>query len=248
MNGKKDILPVDVIKNNISWGRLSIENLKVDDITQELAGYKDLMKIGERKKYKVVYKRGCKYYISDNEGNCIIKSNDELQTMLKVGNDKFEYSTYLEEMLHEDEKDNSDIQPDPDCELCHGTGEYVPPDMIKFAPILDKTCRCIKQQINNRSTLKQVRAAIKYHVTKIESNEAVEKGLIPEYRWEDEWDKDILQKDIVEMGKLYGYKLSNYKMWSDTLTNILMTISSSLKITESYLIGAPNDYGKAKFA
>lgn len=248
MNGKKDILPVDVIKNNISWGRLRIENLKVDDITQELAGYKDLMKIGERKKYKVVYKRGCKYYISDNEGNCVIKSNDELQTMLKVGNDKFEYSTYLEEMLHEDEKDNSDIQPDPDCELCHGTGEYVPPDMIKFAPILDKTCRCIKQQINNRSTLKQVRAAIKYHVTKIESNEAVEKGLIPEYRWEDEWDKDILQKDIVEMGKLYGYKLSNYKMWSDTLTNILMTISSSLKITESYLIGAPNDYGKAIFA
>ena len=64
---------------------------------------------------------------------------------------------------------------------------------------------------------------------------------------EDEFNEDVLKSNIADMCRLGIFKISGYNNYIKLLYNILNSIKINQKLDSSYLIGAPNGFGKGTF-
>lgn len=86
-----------------------------------------------------------------------------------------------------------------------------------------------------------------YHVTGAQKELAVVKKLIPEARKDDEYEADFIKTRVAEMCIAQKYKVIGFEKYVETLNEIILGISFG-NLNKSYLIGAPNGFGKTTFA
>jgi hypothetical protein len=85
-----------------------------------------------------------------------------------------------------------------------------------------------------------------YHVTNAQKEVAIRKKLIPEARQDDEFDEQLVKAAVEEMCIAQGCKVKNFKKYIDTLNEIIVGISTNT-LRKSYIIGAPDGFGKVAF-
>lgn len=78
---------------------------------------------------------------------------------------------------------------------------------------------------------------------------AIKLGLIPEEYKGCIFDEDLVRRNISNQLKKLGkpFKVKNFKKYCDTLDSIVSTILAHKLPNRSYLIGAPNGFGKTSF-
>lgn len=85
-----------------------------------------------------------------------------------------------------------------------------------------------------------------YHVTGAQKELAVQRRLIPEARQDDEFDENAVKNAVIEMCNAQGCKVKNFQKYIDTLNDIIVGISVNT-LRKSYIIGAPDGFGKVAF-
>lgn len=124
------------------------------------------------------------------------------------------------------------------CRICNGEGYYKNRFGVK------ERCRCRiipkDKEIKERVTLVDLNL--------LKDREMYNKliQVIPESRLKDEYSHDYYRYNVEMQLINQGYKLSNEEEYVATLTKLLNEASLG-EITESYLISAPNSFGKTTF-
>lgn len=77
---------------------------------------------------------------------------------------------------------------------------------------------------------------------------AVELGLIHKEHINDTFDENIIKRNVQRYGLKKYYQVRRYPLYVNTVGSILATIRSGQIPRQSYLIGAPNGFGKGSFA
>lgn len=86
-----------------------------------------------------------------------------------------------------------------------------------------------------------------YSVSEKDKQVALTKRLIPENRIEDDFNLEIARQNILRMNKKRAFKVHGFDAYCNVLTSILNSIRAKEKLDCSYLIGAPNGFGKTTF-
>jgi len=94
----------------------------------------------------------------------------------------------------------------------------------------------------NRETKKPV-----YHVTKADRISIEAKNLVPKSRIDDEYSEDVLKENIVKICKAQGCEIKGFNDYTSALNEILVSISTDV-LRKSFILGAPNGFGKTTFA
>lgn len=113
-------------------------------------------------------------------------------------------------------------------------------------------------KINNEGTIKEelgIKEKDKAQkpvmaITKAISEQAVREALVPQVYQDREYDRNIVKKNVeknIKMNKR-AVKVYNLEKYLDLLDEILATVRSGQKPKGSYIIGAPNGFGKTTFA
>lgn len=87
-----------------------------------------------------------------------------------------------------------------------------------------------------------------YSVTNAQKEMATYLKLIPESRQDDEYDAEIIKANVTEMCSVQKCKVRKFDEYINTLNSIIVSISTTGKLRQSYIIGAPNSFGKTTFA
>ncbi len=122
------------------------------------------------------------------------------------------------------------------CEKCNYTG-YITDSLTG----LKVKCSC---GLSGNTTKKKEKGETALKV-KINNSDMLSK-IIPQQRLNDEFSTDISAENVREIALFQGCEIVNFDKYIDTLNNILTTINSH-KLDKSYLIGAPNGFGKSTF-
>lgn len=135
---------------------------------------------------------------------------------------------------------------DPSCPICKGKGRYT---AGLFGLLL--TCECVTKKMEREAAekLKKEKEEIVYKVTGAQKIQVVAENLIPENRKGDEFSVDILKERIFTLygprnGTVSSKAFTNYVQ---LLNGIIASISIGEPLTVSYIIGAPNGFGKNTF-
>jgi len=86
-----------------------------------------------------------------------------------------------------------------------------------------------------------------YHVTEAQKEVTVTKKLIPDARANDEFDEQFIKNRLTKMCKAQDCKIMRFAEYTEALNEIIVGISIGT-LNKSYLIGAPNGFGKTTFA
>lgn len=86
-----------------------------------------------------------------------------------------------------------------------------------------------------------------YHVTGAQREMAVARKLIPDARQHDEFDEQLVKTNIMKMCSVQNTKVVGFDKYMETLSEIMLKISTNV-LDRSYIIGAPNGFGKTTFA
>lgn len=107
----------------------------------------------------------------------------------------------------------------------------------------------VKELSENKEDTNKV-AKPTFHVKGGDREMAVKLSLVPKVYKDVEFDIDIIKENIIESlkGSSRKFKVKNFKAYTDTLNNIISTIRTGHNIKNSYIIGAPNSFGKTSFA
>lgn len=127
------------------------------------------------------------------------------------------------------------------CIKCGGTGKIITESLG-----LTVKCSCAiegESKTKNIITEKPI-----YSVTKADEISCVERGLVPKHRENDEYSSDKVLETIGEMAKAQKFEIKGWGEYSKTLDKIISTISIGEKLDSSYILGAPNGFGKTTFA
>ena len=105
-------------------------------------------------------------------------------------------------------------------------------------------CSC---NIDGDSKVKLLRADKPvYNVTNAHKELALEMGLIPEHRINDEYSREFAEQRISEICAAQSCAVVNSEVFLDTSDYILANISTGT-LRKSYILGAPNSFGKTTF-
>jgi hypothetical protein len=122
------------------------------------------------------------------------------------------------------------------CEKCNYT-KYIEIDGIKTV------CSCVakhKTDIANGVEKKSAKLDIKI------ADVDIMYSVIPEDRRKDEFSAERVKDTVAEMLKNQGFKVVNYDAYMNTLNSILAEIAT-YGLSNSYILGAPNSFGKTTF-
>lgn len=122
------------------------------------------------------------------------------------------------------------------CLKCEGTHKYI--DELTGLEI-DCTCDLAGQPETTLQGQKKSKQDAKDY--------ALIHSIIPEDRIDDEFDINFLKSSIREMSKAEGYIVKNFNAYEEALNNITGKIILGEKKHSSYLIAAPNGFGKTTF-
>ncbi len=125
------------------------------------------------------------------------------------------------------------------CDKCQNGWIITPPLGLKVK------CSCIIE-----SPIKEDNSILEkpvYHVTGAQKELAVQRRLIPEARMNDEFDEQFVKNRVVDMCRSQDCQIKNFQKYIDTLNEIILSISFG-NMNKSYIIGAPNGFGKTTFA
>lgn len=126
------------------------------------------------------------------------------------------------------------------CNKCQDTGLYI--DELG----LEITCECeLRRQLGHVE--KEVVTAPIYMVNRASAEITVKKRLIPESRIADDFNAEKVEENIRAMRSNADFRVVKFKEYIELLNGILSTIAINGKIKNSYLIGAPNGFGKTSF-
>lgn len=136
---------------------------------------------------------------------------------------------------------------DPSCTICKGKGRYT---AGIFGLLM--TCECVtrKKEREEAERLKRERENLVYKVTGAQKIQIVAEKLVPEARKEDEFSDEIAKERVMNIygsrnGSVRGRDFSEYVT---LLNSIIADISIGEPLKMSYIIGAPNGFGKTTFA
>ena len=136
---------------------------------------------------------------------------------------------------------------DPNCKICHGKGRYT---SGLFGLVL--TCECVahKKEREAEEARRGKPTEPVYNVTGAQKIQVVAEDLVPYARRDDEFDIGITKERIKG---LYGSKngsvsAKDFKNYASILNTIISSISIGVRLDTSYIIGAPNGFGKTTFA
>jgi len=78
---------------------------------------------------------------------------------------------------------------------------------------------------------------------------AVQLGLIPEAYKDAEFDEELVKENLINQYKntVRKVKVIRFKDYVETIKSILSSLRSGVRLDKSYLIGAPNGFGKMSF-
>lgn len=139
---------------------------------------------------------------------------------------------------------NTDLRGLPNCPVCGGKGIYISDLGI---PTI---CSCVQELENRIEKAKQRSEKYKPYVSLIESEAAVDDGLIPPNKKDIIFNRDLLTeyKNLL-LNKLgIATDANSFKNYADTLDKLLFNLASGNLPTISYFISAPNGFGKSTFA
>ena len=161
----------------------------------------------------------------------------------------------LKDAVNDLEKEDNDIIliedleniGDDNCEICKGKGRY---KAGLFGLIM--TCDCVarKKEREAAQRLRREKEELVYKVTGAQKIQVVAEKLVPEARKDDEFSEDILKEQVMNLysprnGSVRGRDFSEYVT---LLNSIIAGISIGEPLKTSYMIGAPNGFGKTTFA
>lgn len=127
------------------------------------------------------------------------------------------------------------------CYKCNDTG-YTVTGPLKIRV----KCSCQIESSVKETIRKELDKPV-YHVTKAEKIVSGAKGLVPAQRINDEYDEDILTDNIANMCRAQRCKVKGFSNYSEVLSTIIAKISTGT-LSQSYILGAPNGFGKTTFA
>lgn len=124
------------------------------------------------------------------------------------------------------------------CYKCNDTGYTI------IGPLgLRVKCSCqIESSVKEQKLDRPI-----YHVTQADKIITEVRGLVPTQRINDEYDEDTLTDNIANMCRVQRCKIKGFNNYSEALNTIIAKISTGT-LNQSYILGAPNGFGKATFA
>lgn len=128
------------------------------------------------------------------------------------------------------------------CPKCGGTG-YIEIEALG----LKVKCSCMIEspvKPSNKADITPEKPF--YHVSGAQKELAVSKGLIPESRKDDEFDEDFFKERVIAMCKAQNCQVMDFQKYINTLNEVLVGISTGT-LRKSFIIGAPNGFGKTTF-
>lgn len=123
------------------------------------------------------------------------------------------------------------------CPLCK--------DGVRIDKELGKEVVCSCQLNSNKVKVLREPKPV-FRVTEAHKEIALENGLVPESRINDQYDKEFFRVRIDEMCAKQNCKVKDYELYTETLDEISAAISLGV-LRNSYIIGAPNGFGKTTF-
>lgn len=144
----------------------------------------------------------------------------------------------------EEKKEGNDwsVLADPNCKWCKGSGQR--------SGILGLSrCQCTvngsRREQDNKDRSDNVEKVLRV----ADEKRAVATRVVPADREKDEFDVEVLRQRVKESYTNDGKtRMQNYLMYEEILKEIITKIKFGDKITNSYLIGAPNGMSKNTFA
>lgn len=136
---------------------------------------------------------------------------------------------------------------DDKCKICNGKGRY---KAGIFGLLM--TCECVerKKERETAQRIKREKEELVYKVTGAQKIQVVAENLVPDARKDDEFSDDVLKEQVMNLysprnGSVRGRDFSDYVT---LLNSIIAGISIGEPLRVSYMIGAPNGFGKTTFA